>query len=439
MPVYFCRDTEIFKRIATKDFESFEDHKFVIEPDWDTLMGNNLFMFQGQHWREMRAILSPAFTGNKMKLMFGLIREVAADSIDYLLKEAHIKGPQTFEMRDFFTRYANDVIASCAFGLKINSFADRDNKFYRTGRKLDDLGTPKSYLRLLLKRIMPRLTKAIGFEFLEADFREFFSNVILENMRDRKAMGIHRPDMIDLLMRARDRANTLNSSSELANGKEIRSWSDAELVGQCFVFFLAGFDTVTWVLTHAAFSLATNPTVQVKLCDEIDHFNRLVKDREVTCDDLKQMKYLDAIVSEVLRLGPATSYIDRMCTKDYYIEELGTTIEKGANIWFPLYNFQRDAKVFEDPTRFEPERFTEANRKNINHDYYMPFGIGPRACIGNRFALMEVKAVLYFLLSHFTFEVTPKTKIPLRTRSSPFGMKAANDTFLELRPRSMSL
>lgn len=108
----------------------------------------------------------------------------------------------------------------------------------------------------------------------------------------------------------------------------------------------------------------------------------------------------------------------------------------GDMVWIPIYGLHRDEKYYPDPEKFDPERFSAENRKNINPNAYLPFGVGQRACIGSRFALMETKAILYSLLSAFTFEVSEKTQIPLRLQKAGFANRAEKGFWVDLKPRS---
>lgn len=227
-PVFFIRDPELFKKIAIKEFDSFEDHKFIIEPHMDAMMGNTLFLMRGQTWREMRATLSPAFTGSKMRRMFELIRECAVQSCDSLLSESN-RDEYGIELTDFFSRYTNDVIASCAFGLKLNSFQNRTNEFFETGKKLQHLASLGSFLKILMLRSMPWLMKMFDIEFLSGHMRRLFTELLLNNIKTRREQNISRPDLIDILMHAK-RKNQL--SVDKTSVESEKSWSEAEIVSQ---------------------------------------------------------------------------------------------------------------------------------------------------------------------------------------------------------------
>lgn len=103
----------------------------------------------------------------------------------------------------------------------------------------------------------------------------------------------------------------------------------------------------------------------------------------------------------------------------------------------PIHCFHNDPQYFPEPDKFDPHRFSEENRKNIDLDTYMPFGIGPRNCIGSRFALMELKTIFYYLLLNFSFEKTEKTQIPFKYENVPFAMKPENGFWVDLKPRDV--
>lgn len=104
-------------------------------------------------------------------------------------------------------------------------------------------------------------------------------------------------------------------------------------------------------------------------------------------------------------------------------------------VWIPIYGIHHDPTYFPNPDKFDPERFSDENKHNIQPGTYLPFGIGPRNCIGSRFALMEIKTMMYFLVLHFSIEKNEKTQIPLKLKKTPFAIAVENGVQLEFRPR----
>lgn len=443
MPTYILRDPQLYKEIAVKNFDSFVDHRFIIEPHMDSLMGNTLFLMRGERWRKMRTTLSPAFTGCKMRHMFELVRECAIESKNFLtaIELPAIGSESTIEMTKFYSRVTNDVIASCAFGLKINSLIDQHNEFYETGCKLQHLNSIKYFAKIWCLRAFPWLSEKLQIQFVDSNIRKVFADLVLQNIESRRLNKIIRPDLIDLLMKAKyGLCNNSQEKFESNNNDNMNQhWSDDEIISQAFVFFLAGFDTTMWVLTATTYELALNPKIQKKLIHEIEQIESNAKnDDKITYDELNKIKYLDMIIMEVLRIHSPAVLIDRLCTKPIRLSDGGkvdVNIQQGDHIWIPIYCFHHNPEYFPEPEIFNPERFRDddENHNRINHALYVPFGIGPRQCIGNRFALMEVKCIIYYMLKQFSFHISQKTEIPMKIKSSPFGLSSLNGLILTMK------
>lgn len=398
VPQYVVRDPETIKLITVKDFDHFEDHKTFTDEKTDRLFGNALIFLKGEKWRQMRATLSPAFTGSKMRQMFELIAECTDGVVEHYTKQAERGSKINVEMKDFCTRYANDVIASCAFGLKVNSFAEPDNEFYTNGKNLLNFSALKQLLKMLLMFQLPAVARILKISITGGPIGKTFYDTILNTMKYRKEKGIFRPDMVNIMMQVRD--GTLRHKTE-ENKKEQegfatveesdmgklsinRSWNDDEIVAQCFLFFVAGFDTTSTLLTFAAYELAANPDVQQKLYEEIANVNEQLDGKRINYDALQKMEFLDQVISETLRKWPPVPQVDRLCNKDYVLKVNDKTLklEKGTPLLIPVYSIHHDAKYFPNPELFDPERFNDDSKRSIAPFTFNPFGYGPRNCIG---------------------------------------------------------
>lgn len=325
-PIYVLRDPELYKQIAIKNFDSFVDHRFIIEPQMDSLMGNTLFLMRGEKWRKMRSTLTPAFTGSKLRHMFELVRDCAVEAKNYLIDTQFPSvGVETsIEITDFYSRLTNDTIANCAFGLKINSLIDRKNEFFETGCKLQHLNSLKYFIKIWCLRAFPWIFEKLHIEFVDSSIRKVFSKLVLQNIETRRVNKIVRPDLIDLLV----------------NAKRGSIWTDDEIISQAFVFFLAGFDTTMWVLTAVTYELALNPDIQNQLITDIDEVQHRLQHQPITYDELKKIEYLDMVVKEVLRLHSPAVLIDRLCSKRFHLTDgnkVDVHIEEGDHVWIPIY------------------------------------------------------------------------------------------------------
>lgn len=346
----------------------------------------------------MRSTLSPAFTLSKIRQMFDLISECCEQMVHALRIESESTGKVNYEMKELFGKYANDVISSTAFGYQIDSFADPNNDFYLSGKKFADFGSAKGLFRLMTILILPRLASLLKISVIDTKVTSFFRNMVLDNIESREKQGIFRPDMINILMnvkRGNSHLNTITSEDKLSDSfasvdessieqKMVkREWSDDEIVAQCFGFFLAAFDTSSIVLSFVAYELSVNGDIQQKLYEEIAETHKNLNGKPLTYEVVQSMKYLDQVISETVRYWPPAPGLDRVCVKDYNYDdgEYKFTIEKGTSLMIPIYGLHFDEKYWENPKKFDPERFSHENREKIVPGTYAPFGIGPRNCI----------------------------------------------------------
>lgn len=229
------------------------------------------------------------------------------------------------------------------------------------------------------------------------------------------------------------------------------------------LFFLAGLGPTSTILTFLSYELCVNPDIQRKLYDEIVETNESLAGQRISYDKLQKMKYLDQVVSEGLRKWPPTPNLDRVCVKDYeceYGDNARFHFERGLPIWISVYGLHHDPKYYPEPEKFDPERFSDENKHNIVPGTYLPFGLGPRNCIGkhflqnfhtklvtdfiyipsagSRFALMTIKATLYNILLSFELQPNAKSQIPIKLVRSPYVLLPQNAFHLDLSPRSHS-
>nr|CAD7460100.1 unnamed protein product [Timema tahoe] len=462
-PSTYINDPELIKTITIQDFDHFTDHHFGVQPERDQLFTETLIFLRGQRWREMRTLLTQTFTSSKMKNMFGLVLHSGQQMAEFLEGKLSKHGRlfmyfkttfesylacshnltdnnvYTLEMKDFFSRYANDVIATSAFGISVDSFNNPKNEFYLAGKQLTDFGS----WRFLVNVMFTSLSKLLKISFLPPSICKFIYELVDDTLRTREREGIIRPDMIHLLMNARkgeldeateDGVDTSNNSSTLGRSSKI-DLTDKDIAAQVTQFFFAGFDTSSNLLSFSSYLLAVHQEVQGRLQEEID--TMLIKSGgKILYEELQAQKYLDMVVSEVLRMYPPFGSMDRMCTKPYTIPASGdqpaVTFRKGDMLEFPYYGIQRDEEFFPDPDRFDPERFSDENKHKIKPFTLLAFGAGPRSCIGNRFALMSAKIALAVLLSKFNFKVVEKTSIPLHLSNKLASLEPKGGIWLGL-------
>lgn len=359
-PAYSVQDAELVREITTNHFDSFENHYGLIDPDSDALIGQTLVFMKDKKWRDMRTSLTPVFTGSKMRHMFELVVECAEDMVKHLVDESKRDRPVRWEMKEFFCRYSTDVIASCAFGLKTDSLKDPTNQLYTTGMKIFNFRSMAFISRLFLVRTFPKLMQAIEFEVIPRRIKRFFNSLVLGTIAEREKNQIVRPDLISILTQIRSgkpqqHHGTIDDNAGFAAIKESntgkmqvsRNWTDTEIIGQCFNFFAAGFDTASTVMSLMAYELAVNQDVQQKLYDEIRDVSANLNGARLSYGTLSTLKYLDQVISEALRKWPPLLVTTRQCTNDIELETNGNKfkIERGRVIYICICSIHRDLKV----------------------------------------------------------------------------------------------
>ncbi|XP_030758710.1 cytochrome P450 9e2-like [Sitophilus oryzae] len=449
-PSLMVTDLELIKKITTKDFDHFHDHPSISNKNVDTVLTQNLFSLEGHKWREMRSTLSPAFTSSKMRHMFDLMVQVAQNFTNFYIEQYKDSAVLELEMKEACSRYTNDVIASCAFGIEVNSLEDRENEFFRMGNVFAASFRGRNALRGLILGFFPLLGQILKISIFPQFVTDFFKKIVSDTIAFREKNHITRPDMIHLLMQARTgelQEENTNENAGFATVEEIEKekrfsqkveLADNVIAAQALAFFFAGFETSATVLSFISYELAIKPEIQKKLHQEIDE-TLLKNSGKLDYEAVLKMKYLDQVISEVLRLYPPAFAISRVCTKNYVIDkklenEEDFLIEKGCIVVVPIFGLHMDPNYFPNPDDFDPERFNEENKHKIVPGTYMPFGMGPRNCIGSRFALLEIKALVVSFLSQFSLEPVKKTEIPI-TFSKTAILSTKNGIWIGLKKR----
>ncbi|XP_018404184.1 PREDICTED: cytochrome P450 9e2-like [Cyphomyrmex costatus] len=425
-PIIMLRDPELIKSVTLKYFDMFMDHINLVNENQDPFFGKNLSALCGDRWREIRSILSPAFTSSKMKSMYKLMLDCGVDFGSYLAQLP--PEERIMEIKDVFTRYTNDVIATCAFGVSVDSMRNRKNDFYVYGTEATNFTGSFIFLKFYILRALPWLARILKLTFISEKVANFFRDLVKTTIKTRDENGIVRPDMLQLMMESRSK-----------DGKTDQLTID-DMVAQAFIFFFGGFESTSTLMCFAAHEIAINQDIQKRLQNEID---QVLEDTngQPTYEAVNSMEYLDAIINEALRMYPVAVMLDRLCLRDFELPPplpgiKPFTIKKGHAIWIPVYGLHHDPKYFKEPEKFDPERFLgERKKDNLNCGAFLPFGLGPRMCIGNRFALLETKVLFFQLLARCDLKPCEKTSIPIKISKDSFLMKAEGGFWLSVMPR----
>jgi len=273
------------------------------------------------------------------------------------------------------------------------------------------------------------------------EFKELRTRVerIIEIKRQQKASGEHaNVDFIQLMLEAEADPNAIGSDFRTGAGKitkdmEIRKkLTSGEIASQSFLFILAGFETTSTALAFTTYLLAMNPKVQEQLFEEIDqHFAKV---EDINYDSVHKLPYLECVIQEALRHYPLASVaVSRHTVETCTIK--GVQIPKSMDLIADVWSLHNNEELWgPDVKEFKPERFES---KSLPHPYaYMPFGAGPRLCIGMRFALLEMKVALCTILKRYRIEQCAETEKHLTLRFSTVTIAPKNGVHVQLKKRN---
>ncbi|XP_068406224.1 thromboxane-A synthase [Eschrichtius robustus] len=432
-------DPDMIKQVLVEKFSNFTNRMASgLEPQPVT---NSVLFLRDKRWEEVRSVLTSAFSPEKLNEMTPLISQACNLLLAHLKQYAESR--EAFDIQRCYCCYTTDTVASVAFGTQVNSWKAPGHPFVKHCRRFFESSIPRPILVLILSfpsimvplaRILPNKNR----DEMNGFFNKLIRNVIA--LRDQQAAEERRRDFLQVVLDARHSTTsvgvenfdmvrqvfsatecTVNPSQQHQPRLLSKPLTVDEVVGQAFIFLIAGYEIITNTLSFATYLLATNPDCQKKLLREVDHFSEKHPAPEY-CSLQKGLPYLDMVIAETLRMYPPAFRFTREAAQD--CEVLGQRIPAGAVLEMAVGALHHDPEHWPRPETFNPERFTAEARRRQRPFTYLPFGAGPRSCLGVRLGLLEVKLTLLRVLRKFRFEACPETQIPLQLESkSALGPK----------------
>lgn len=340
-----------------------------------------------------------------------------AVSIDHELDIRHLAGC-----------YSMDVIAKCCFATDTNSFDDPNDPFVKYTKDFFQVTKWRRFARIFLPNWIKR---SIGFTTNPKHSLDFLTHVARKVLDQRLTSGQQSVDYLQLLIDASTDGHGNKIKDTVPDHESHHGYEDEstamkltnvrrplttdEIIANSVLFLAVGYDTTSLLITFVIYSLTVDDNVQNKLFSKLSQAYKSVG-HKLTYETISGLKYLDAVISETLRLYPSATMIERKVLDDYQFsgcDGKGIKVTKGSSVWLPIWNIHRDPRFWKDPLQFDPERFLPENRDKIVPYSYIPFGAGPRNCIGMRFALLEAKLAIANLVLNFKFTPCPSTDIPV--------------------------
>ena len=381
LPYLWIRDPELVKTMLVKDFHHFADRigpqqrQMVSNNTWtDRLWNRQLIGLPANEWKDVRSTFSPIFSSGKMRAMVQFIHATSKSLADSLADNA--ETGKEFELKEKCGNFSMDTIASCAFGVDVQSFKNPDSPFVKHAKSVFKRNFSEFVKFMVL--FMPggsKLMNALNISIQKPDEAAFFYEVIMGTLEYRKKTKTRRNDLVDMMVEAMASANNDEAEQEeddtdqyakdaqMSHKVNKKNLDEYTIVATAMVMLVAGYDTTAQTLSYCLFELARNPDIQKRLQDEIDD---ALEDSDGKMPDMatvQSLEYLDMVFQETLRRWPALGFLQRAVTGGpYKVPGTDITLTEGQEIVFNTVGMHSDPKYYPNPEKFDPERFSKENK-----------------------------------------------------------------------------
>lgn len=393
-PIRCClvNHPDLVREVLVHQAKSFRKPK-RLKRNLAKVVGNGLLTNEGDSWLRQRRLVQPAFHGRRMERY----AEIVVDKTQQMM--ADWPTTKAINIADAMTHLTLTIIAQALFDVDVASQAPELREAVRviSGTLVREARHPFS-----LPDWLPLPSK-----IRQRRARHFVDQFIWKIIQQRRASGEDRGDLLSMLLMAVDEAG------------DGGGMTDQQARDEALTLFLAGHDSTAAGLTWTWYLTALHPAVEARLSDEIE---TALAGRPPTWNDLPSLAYTETVVQESLRLYPPNwGTFPRQAVADIKLGDY--VLPKGCQVLVSPYVLHHDPRSFPDPERFDPDRFAPGRGESIPPFAYVPFGAGPRICIGSTFAMMTMKLVVATILQKY------------RLRLAPDQGEAQAEPLLVLRPK----
>lgn len=395
----------IFKKVAVIDKPEYVKHilqdnnkNYTKSFGYEVLgllLGNGLLTSEGDFWRKQRRLAQPAFHRDKLALLVDTMVSCTED----LCKEMDKHEGKEVDLSKQMMSVTLNIVAKAMFSSDIKDLVQT------VGHEID-VANELAVARINNPFKLPVWVPTPG-NLKEQRSIKVLDDIMIGIIERRRASGEKHDDLLQMLMDVQDEDT----------GEQM---TDRQLRDECMTIFLAGHETTALALSWGWYVLDQNPKELEKLFNEVD---TVLEGRTPTLSDLPNLPYTKMLVDEILRMYPPAWVIGRRPIEDDVVGD--HLIKADTNILMPVYHIQHNKEIWGDPEVLRPERFSKEEMKDKHRYAYFPFGGGPRLCIGNNFALMEMQLIIAMLAQRYRFKLRENYKPeldPLITLRAKGGM-----------------
>ncbi|KAH1024818.1 probable cytochrome P450 4d14 [Dendroctonus ponderosae] len=382
-----------------------------------------MLISSGPEWRKARKIVTPAFHFAILEQFVEVFEKPTAILVDCLRKQL---DKDAVNVHPLIANYTLDIICQTAMGVDLKVQEESQNDYVAAVDAMCKTVVERAFNPLKSFDIIYRLSPDYYREMRNVKLLHSVSNTVIQKRR--KEMESEKNNVesvnedgtkrkmafLDLLLKSRDE-----------HGQPL---SQDFIRREVDTFMFAGHDTTASAISFVLFCLANHPDVQNQVLNEIKEVRG--EGQKITYKELQEMKYLEMVIKESMRLYPSVPFYSRQTTEEVLYED-GKVIPQGITLIISAYAIHRNPHVYEQPDKFIPSRFFDLESKPFT---YLPFSAGPRNCIGQKFAMLLMKFALINMLSNF--EILPSNPPCEMVLSAESVLKAHNGVNIRLKSRT---
>ncbi|HEX8889064.1 MAG TPA: cytochrome P450 [Pyrinomonadaceae bacterium] len=386
VPAYFIYHPDHIEEVLATNNKNFIKPLSFRTPFFNRLLGNGLLTSEGDFWRRQRRLAQPAFHRERIN---GYGQMMVRDALRMI--ETWKEG-ETRDIHHDMMRLTMEIVTHTLFNVDVTDDAEK------VASAISSLVEPFGSQATLKWIVDNRLPTPGNRRFHKTAAQ--LDEVVYRIIAQRRASGNKdQGDLLSMLLQAHDE-----------DGSHM---TDQQLRDEVITLFLAGQETTALVLTWSWYLLSRHPEAETKFRQELDE---VIGEREPVAADMPRLKFTEMIVKESMRLYPPAYAIGREAVKDCEIG--GYFVPSGMQVFMPTWVVQKDARFFTAPREFKPERWTPEFTSSLPKYAYFPFGGGPRLCIGNSFAMMEIVLLMASIAQKFRLELAPNQKVTIQPAMS---------------------
>ena len=373
--VYLITHPDYARELLVKQWRKVKKWERMANVFAKTAGPKNLLIAEGDEWKKIRKMTAPAFHTQRILKYIEIMERHTLEII------ADWEDDSVIDLDQKMTEVSMGIIGEILFDIK---------DIEKNAKELSDA------LKVMMDMVMFETTSLMPVpdwvptprNLKENHAMKFSSEYIMDIIKERRATGNDTGDVLSALLHVVDEDDG-------------ESFTDNEVLDQLQILFSAGYETTSTMLTWAMYLLARHPDIQEELYQEV---SSIVKSETPTLEDLEAMTYTDRVLQEAMRIYPPVwNLFVREVTEDLTMAE--NTFPPGAIFFVSPWVMHHDPRYWDDPQTFKPERFEGDWKERVPQYSFIPFGGGPRVCIGSHLAEMEAEVILATLVKNFKFSL----------------------------------